>query len=61
MVLDVNSLYPSVMYDSDLPFGTPIFFKGEYIEDEIYPLYTQMIIPQRYKFEGKLKVFCFLT
>lgn len=50
IVLDVNSLYPSVMYDSDLPFGTPIFFKGEYIKDEIYPLYTQMI---RCQFEIK--------
>lgn len=42
IVLDVNSLYPSVMYYCDLPFGTPIFFKGKYEEDEIYPLYTQM-------------------
>lgn len=50
IVLDVNSLYPSVMYDSDLPFGTPIFFKGEYVKDEIYPLYTQMI---RCQFEIK--------
>lgn len=50
IVLDVNSLYPSVMYDSDLPFGTPIFFKGEYKKDEIYPLYTQMI---RCQFEIK--------
>ena len=44
LVLDVNSLYPSVMrYDSLLPFGTPIFFKGKYEYDNIYPLYTQMI------------------
>ena len=50
IVLDVNSLYPSVMYDSDLPFGTPIFFVGEYKKDEIYPLYTQMI---RCQFEIK--------
>jgi hypothetical protein len=42
VVFDVNSLYPSVMYYSYLPFGTPIFFKGKYEEDEIYPLYTQM-------------------
>lgn len=42
VVLDVNSLYPSVMYDSYLPFGTPIFFKGKYQDDKIYPLYTQM-------------------
>ena len=50
IVLDVNSLYPSVMYDSYLPFGTPIFFEGEYKKDEIYPLYTQML---RCQFEIK--------
>ena len=50
IVLDVNSLYPSVMYDSYLPFGKPIFFKGKYIDDPIYPLYTQMI---RCKFKVK--------
>jgi len=50
IVLDVNSLYPSVMYDSYLPFGTPIFFKGKYEHDSIYPLYTQMI---RCQFEVK--------
>lgn len=43
IVLDVNSLYPSVMYNNYLPFGTPIFFKGEYKEDSLYPLYIQMI------------------
>ena len=44
IVLDVNSLYPSVMRgDNYLPFGTPIFYKGKYEPDEIYPLYTQMI------------------
>lgn len=50
IVLDVNSLYPSVMYDCYLPFGTPIYFKGQYKEDLIYPLYTQMI---RCQFEIK--------
>ena len=50
IVLDVNSLYPSVMYNCDLPFGTPIFFKGKYKDDAIYPLYTQML---RCKFELK--------
>ena len=42
IVLDVNSLYPYVMYKNKLPFGTPIFFKGEYKPDKLYPLYTQM-------------------
>lgn len=42
-VLDLNSLYPSVMYEKPMPFGEPIFFEGEYKEDKIYPLYIQMI------------------
>lgn len=54
IVLDVNSLYPSVMYDSYLPFGTPIFFKGEYVHDEIYPLYTQMLRCQFKLKKGKI-------
>lgn len=40
-VLDVNSLYPSVMYKEMLPFGEPFFYEGEYIEDKVYPLYIQ--------------------
>ena len=43
IVLDVNSLYPSVMYQELLPYGTPIFFKGKYVRDEIFPLYIQTI------------------
>lgn len=43
IVLDVNSLYPSVMYDSLLPYATPIFFVGRYEQDDFYPLYTQML------------------
>lgn len=43
VVLDVNSLYPYVMYDKYLPYGTPIFFKGQYKKDLIYPLFTQML------------------
>lgn len=41
--LDVNSLYPSVMYNEMLPFGEPEFFEGQYKEDKIYNLYIQMI------------------
>ena len=41
LVFDVNSLYPSVMYDSELPFGEPEFFQGKYEYDENYPLYIQ--------------------
>ena len=42
-VLDVNSLYPSVMYEKLLPFGDPVFFNGEYQKDPVYELYIQMI------------------
>ena len=42
-VLDVNSLYPSVMYNSLLPFGEPFFYEGKYKEDKYYPLYIQRI------------------
>ena len=43
IVLDVNSLYPSVMMYERLPFGDPIFFNGEYEKDILYPLYVQTI------------------
>lgn len=43
IVLDVNSLYPSVMYEEKYPFGNPVFFKGKYEEDNIYDLYIQVI------------------
>ena len=54
IVLDVNSLYPSVMYENYLPFGTPIYFKGKYEHDPIYPIYTQMIRCQFELKEGKI-------
>lgn len=43
MVLDVNSLYPSVMYQNLLPVGNPEFYIGEYKEDKFFPLYIQQI------------------
>lgn len=43
VVLDVNSLYPSVMYEKPMPIGEPIFFEGEYVYDRVYPLYIQQI------------------
>ena len=43
ITLDVNSLYPSVMYDKELPFDYPIFYEGKYIEDKVYNLYIQKI------------------
>ena len=43
IVLDVNSLYPSVMYYKPLPYGEGIHFKGKYEKDNIYDLYVQML------------------
>lgn len=41
---DVNSLYSSVMMTPHLlPFGTPRYFKGEYKNDKVYPLYIQYL------------------
>lgn len=46
IVLDVNSLYPSVMYYQPLPYGEGIFFKGKYEQDKIYNLHVQMFTCQ---------------
>lgn len=43
MVLDVNSLYPSVMINEYLPHGVPLPFKDKYKEDKFYPLYVQQL------------------
>lgn len=42
---DVNSLYPSVMYGNmgALPYGTPVWYDGEYEYDSKYPLYIQKL------------------
>lgn len=40
-VLDVNSLYPYVLYSRNLPYGKPVYFEGKYEEDKTYPLYIQ--------------------
>ena len=53
-VLDVNSLYPSVMYKEILPFGEPFFYVGEYVEDKVYPLYIQRLTCSFKIKEGKI-------
>ena len=53
-VLDVNSLYPSVMYNEILPFGEPFFYEGEYKEDKVYPLYIQRLTCSFKLKEGKI-------
>ena len=50
IVLDINSTHPYSMYACELPYGTPLHFKGKYKNDELYPLYIQMI---RCQFELK--------
>lgn len=43
---DVNSLYPSVYSGNNglLPYGVPIWFEGDYIQDDNYPLYIIKIL-----------------
>ena len=54
LVLDVNSLYPSVMKNAYLPFGKPIYFSGKYEESYLYPLYIQRIACSFELKEGKI-------
>lgn len=54
VVLDVNSLYPSVMRYEILPFGEPFFFEGQYVEDKVYPLYIQRLTCSFKLKEGKI-------
>lgn len=54
VILDYNSLYSFVMKSRLLPYGTPIFFKGRYKPDNLYPLYTQMFQCQFELKPGKL-------
>lgn len=39
LTLDVNSLYPSVMYSKPLPYGYPMYFEGEPEDNETFPLF----------------------
>lgn len=47
---DVNSLYPSIMHDSPMPVGSPIWYDGEYQHDNDYPLHIDVIA-----FDARLK------
>lgn len=40
--LDINSTHSYSMKDCMLPHGTPLFFRGQYEYDPLYPLYIQM-------------------
>lgn len=50
IVLDVNSLYPYVLYSCMLPYGRGIYFEGKYQNDDLYNIYIQKI---RCQFEIK--------
>lgn len=43
IVFDVNSLFPSRMYYELLPYDTPIYFEGEYQQDNQYPLWVGVV------------------
>lgn len=43
LVVDKNSMYPSMMREMYMPFGDPVYFDGQYKEDKCYPLYIQML------------------
>ena len=54
IVFDVNSLYPSQMYMRPLPYDMPVFFEGEYQQDDEYPLYIQHMRCEFELKEGKI-------
>lgn len=54
LVLDVNSLYPSVMYDRPMPYGEGIYYTGKHEDDSIYKLYIQNISCQFELKENKI-------
>lgn len=41
MTLDINSMYPAVMYTSPMPYDYPLLFEGQYQRDPKYNLYIQ--------------------
>lgn len=42
-VYDINNMYGNILDKAPLPFGEPVYFEGQYIKDEKYPLYVQHI------------------
>ena len=54
VVIDKNSMYPSMMYEEYMPFGDPVYFEGQYVSDITHPLYIQMFSCSFKIKEGKL-------
>lgn len=42
-VYDKNSMYPWVMKTKLLPYGEPVYYEGEYAQDDMFPLYIQIV------------------
>lgn len=43
IVIDVNQMYPYWASTAPLPWGRPVWYDGQYKQDDSYPLYFQMI------------------
>ena len=43
-VVDANSLYPSRLRYMPMPYGEGVYYQGQYIDDEEYPLYVQTLV-----------------
>ena len=43
ITIDVNSLYPSILYYEPMPIDFPLFYEGKYEKDNAYPLYVQCL------------------
>lgn len=54
VVFDVNSMYPARMVYDLLPYGNPVFFKGQYQHDPLHPLYVQQLTCNFELKEGKV-------
>lgn len=50
MTFDINSQYPDKMRNELMPYGYPMYYEGEYVEDDFFPLYIQHL---RCEFELK--------
>lgn len=43
VVMDVNSEFPWAMRENLMPYGTPMYFTGQYKENKTFPLYVQQL------------------